>query len=96
VDGTLIPSRDRALAVPSKDYRHSVKPAVGHRRFDPAGHIDRHLVGRPVMADGGYIGTGLIMPYRLGRDGRRLPGWQERLNAEHRCVAPESNTPPPA
>jgi hypothetical protein len=106
VDGTLVPTRDRSLAVPSKNYRHSVNlqvaidastrlvlaigtPQPGSRNdcraFAESG-IDRQLAGRPVMADGGYTGTSLIMPYRARRDGRPLPGWQERSNADHRRI----------
>jgi hypothetical protein len=55
------------------------------RAFAESG-IARQLAGRPVMADGGYIGAGLIMPYQAVRDGRPLPGWQERRNAEHRRI----------
>jgi hypothetical protein len=106
VDGTLVPTRDRSLAVPSKNYRHSANlqvaidastrlvlavgaPLPGSRNdcraFTDSG-IDRQLRGRPVMADGGYQGTGLIMPFRARRDGRPLADWQETLNAEHRRI----------
>ena len=106
VDGTLVPTRDRSLAVPSKNYRHSanlqiaidastrVVLAVGAplpgsrndcRAWSESG-IDIQLRGRPVMADGGYHGTGLIMPFRARRDGRPLTSWQEQLNAEHRRI----------
>jgi DDE superfamily endonuclease/Helix-turn-helix of DDE superfamily endonuclease len=106
VDGTLVPTRDRSLAVPSKNYRHSANlqvaidastrlilavgaPLPGSRNdskaFTESG-IHRQLAGRPVMADGGYQGTGLIIPFRARRDGRPLPGWQERSNAEHRRI----------
>jgi hypothetical protein len=38
-----------------------------------------------VVADGGYIGTGLLIPHR--RDaGRELPAWKEEHNASHRQV----------
>jgi hypothetical protein len=38
------------------------------------------------MADGGYQRTGPILPFRARRDGRPLPGWQERCNADHRRI----------
>lgn len=48
--------------------------------------IDAQLAGRPVMADGGYQGTGVIMPYRKRPDGQPLPEWQEELNTTHRTI----------
>ncbi|WP_130796706.1 transposase [Streptomyces otsuchiensis] len=38
-----------------------------------------------VIADGGYIGTGLIMPHRR-RAGEELPDWKEESNRSHRQV----------
>jgi hypothetical protein len=106
VDGTLVPTRDRSLAVPSKNYRHSTNvqvaidastrlvlavgaplPGSRHdsRAFTESG-IHSQLSGRPVMADGGYHGTGLIMPFRARRDRRPLPDCQEWSNADHRRI----------
>jgi Transposase DDE domain/Helix-turn-helix of DDE superfamily endonuclease len=48
--------------------------------------VDAACAGAAVLADGGYQGTGLIMPYRKPADGRRLPGWKENLNRTHRRV----------
>jgi Helix-turn-helix of DDE superfamily endonuclease/Transposase DDE domain len=115
VDGTLVPTRDRSLAVPSKNYRHSANlqvaidassrlvlavgtPLPGSRNdsraFTESG-IDRQLSGRPVMADGGYVGTGLIMPYRARRDGRRCPAGKSDPTPSTAASAPASNTPSP-
>jgi len=48
--------------------------------------VDRSCVGATVMADGGYQGTGVIMPYRQRSDGTALPAWQEELNTVHRRI----------
>ncbi|GIJ81470.1 transposase family protein [Micromonospora phaseoli] len=49
--------------------------------------IDQKLAGRPVMADGGYLGNPeVIIPYRKNRDGSPLPAWKQDLNAQHRAV----------
>ncbi len=48
--------------------------------------INAQLAGRPVMADGGYQGTGVIMPCRKRPDGQSLPEWQEELNTTHRTI----------
>ncbi|MEW2471636.1 transposase [Streptomyces sp. NPDC046994] len=39
-----------------------------------------------VIADGGYRGTGLVIPHRRERDQGRLPGWKEEHNRSHRHV----------
>ena len=45
-----------------------------------------HAVGRAmVIADGGYQGTGLLLPHRRPAGGR-LPAWKEAHNADHRRV----------
>jgi Transposase DDE domain/Helix-turn-helix of DDE superfamily endonuclease len=106
VDVTLVPTRDRSLAVPSKNYRHSANLQIAidastrlvlaagaplpdsrtdSRAFTESA-IHSQLAGRPVMADGGYQGTGLIMPFRARRDGQPLPDWQEQSNADHRRI----------
>jgi hypothetical protein len=38
------------------------------------------------MADGGYQGTGVIMPYRKPADGSELPEWKQDLNTVHKRV----------
>jgi hypothetical protein len=37
-----------------------------------------------VIADGGYVGTGLIIPHRRRAGQAQLPAWQEEHNALHR------------
>ena len=39
-----------------------------------------------VLADGGYQGTGLVMPHRRKAGQHRLPDWQEGNNTAH-CKA---------
>lgn len=65
------------------------RPLPGNRndcRAYAESGIDRQCAGAAVMADGGYQGTGLIIPYRKPRDGSPLPGWKEDLNTVHRRV----------
>jgi hypothetical protein len=44
-----------------------------------------HRADTGQRADGGYIGTGLIMPHRR-RAGEELPDWKEESNHSHRQV----------
>jgi hypothetical protein len=37
------------------------------------------------IADGGYPGTGLVMPHRR-RAGEELPGWKQEHNRSHKQV----------
>ncbi len=39
-----------------------------------------------MIADGGYRGTGLVIPHRRERDQAELPTWKEEPNASHRKV----------
>ncbi|EKX60667.1 hypothetical protein STRIP9103_01207 [Streptomyces ipomoeae 91-03] len=39
-----------------------------------------------MIADGGYRGTGLVIPHRRERGQAELPAWQEEHNASHRKV----------
>ncbi|WP_262706427.1 MULTISPECIES: transposase, partial [Streptomyces] len=39
-----------------------------------------------VIGDGGYQGTGFLMPHRRQAGQGRLPDWKERHNASHRQV----------
>ena len=41
--------------------------------------------GHTVIADGGYQGTGLLIPHRR-KPGQDLPAWKEEHNASHRRV----------
>lgn len=53
-------------------------------------------VGRTLtMADGGYTGTGLLMPHRR-TPGEELPGWKREHNRSHKQVRPASRTSSPA
>lgn len=105
VDGTLVPTRDHKVAVPSKNYRYSTnhqvvidadtelvvalgKPLPGNRNdcraWAESGAADacRNAV---VIADGGYQGTGLIIPHRRS-PGVELPEWKQAHNKSHRKV----------
>ncbi|RSN81875.1 IS5/IS1182 family transposase [Streptomyces sp. WAC 05379] len=42
--------------------------------------------GTTVIADGGYRGTGLVIPHRRERGQTELPAWKEEHNASHRQV----------
>jgi hypothetical protein len=51
-----------------------------------ASKVHRAASGATVLADGGYQGTGLLMPHRRRPGQTDLPGWKERDNAAHRRV----------
>jgi hypothetical protein len=53
------------------------------RAFTESG-IDRAYRGAPTLADGGYQGTGLLIPHRKRRGQRHLSASQEAENAVHR------------
>jgi hypothetical protein len=83
VDGTLVPTRDHAVAEQSKNYRHSTnhqvvidadtrlvvvvgRPLPGNRNDCKAWEESgaKAAVGTAMtIADGGYPGTGLVMPH---------------------------------
>lgn len=53
------------------------------RAFTESG-VDRACHGVPTLADGGYQGTGLLIPHRKRRGQRRPSPQQEAKNAVHR------------
>jgi hypothetical protein len=65
------------------------KPLPGNagdcRAYRESG-VDRQCAGAAAMADGGYQGTGVIMPYRTLADGTALPEWKSDLNTVHKRV----------
>lgn len=97
VDGTLVPTRDRTIAASSKNYRYSTNQQVvidaiglslpGNRNdcraFTESG-VDRACRDAPVLADGGYQGTGALIPHRRRRGQGHLTPQQEADNAVHR------------
>ncbi|EFE71942.1 conserved hypothetical protein [Streptomyces viridosporus ATCC 14672] len=65
------------------------RPVPGNRNdckiWELSGAKD--AVGRTiVIADGGYRGTGLIIPHRRAPGRAELPAWKEEHNASHRKV----------
>ncbi|MFE5710686.1 transposase [Streptomyces sp. NPDC056501] len=106
VDGTLVPTRDHAVAEQSKNYRcstnHQVvidadtrrvvvvgRPLPGNRNDCKAWALSgaKDAVGlTTVIADGGYRGTGLVIPHRRARGQSELPTWKEEHNTSHRQV----------
>ena len=106
VDGTLVPTRDRAVGASSKNYRNSANLQVlvhadtrlvlavgeaqpGNRNDCLAWRdsgVDRAAGRAHVIADGGYQGTGLLIPHRRRPGQAELPGWKEQHNADHRKV----------
>ena len=61
-----------------------------------ASKIDRAAGGATVLADGGYQGTGLLIPHRRRAGQTDVPPCKERHNCDHRRVrARESSTPSP-
>ncbi|WLQ46009.1 transposase family protein [Streptomyces poriferorum] len=105
VDGTLVPTRDHAVAAQSKNYRYSTnhqvvidadtrlvvvvgRPLPGNRNdckaWEESGAKD--AIGKTMtIADGGYPGTGLVMPHRR-RAGKELTDWQQAHNTSHKQV----------
>jgi hypothetical protein len=106
VDGTLVPTRDHAVAEKSKNYRYSTnhqvvidadtrvvvvvgRPLPGNRNDCKAWELSgaKGAVGdATVIADGGYRGTGLVVPHRRERGQSELPAWKEEHNTSHRKV----------
>jgi len=48
--------------------------------------IDRAAADATVLADGGYQGTGVLIPHRRRAGQTQLTGWKERDNTDHRRV----------
>ncbi|MEU1091634.1 transposase [Streptomyces sp. NPDC005892] len=65
------------------------QPLPGNRHDCKAWALSgaEEAVGRTtVIADGGYRGTGLIIPHRRERGQNKLPAWKEEHNTSHRQV----------
>ncbi|MFF5714835.1 transposase [Streptomyces sp. NPDC012756] len=65
------------------------RPLPGNRNDCKAWELSgaKEAVGRTtVIADGGYRGTGLVIPHRRERGQSELPAWKEEHNASHRQV----------
>jgi hypothetical protein len=106
VDGTLVPTRDHAVAEQSKNYRYSTnhqvvidadtrlavavgRPLPGNRNDCKAWELSgaKAAAGNAtVIADGGYRGTGLVIPHRREPGQAELPAWKEEHNRSHRKV----------
>ncbi|MEU0852070.1 transposase [Streptomyces flaveolus] len=66
------------------------RPVPGNRNDCKAGELSgaKDAIGRTttVIADGGYRGTGLVIPHRRDPGQAELPGWKEEHNRSHRKV----------
>ncbi|WP_406463439.1 transposase [Streptomyces sp. NBC_01622] len=65
------------------------RPLPGNRNDCKASELSgaKDAVGRTtVIADGGYRGTGLVIPHRRERGRAELLAWKEEHNASHRKV----------
>ncbi|XKK60764.1 transposase [Streptomyces sp. ARC32] len=65
------------------------RPVPGNRNDCKAWELSgaKDAIGRTtVIADGGYRGTGLIIPHRRDPGRAELPSWKEEHNASHRKV----------
>ena len=51
-----------------------------------ASKVDQAAGEAHVLGDGGYQGTGLLIPHRRRPGQAELPAWKEESNAEHRRV----------
>lgn len=105
VDGTLVPTRDHAVAQQSKNYRYSTnhqvvidadsrlvvvvgRPLPGNRNDCKAWAESgaRAAVGKTTtIADGGYPGTGLVIPHCRPADGE-LCDWKHEHNRSRKQV----------
>ncbi|MYX73640.1 transposase [Streptomyces sp. SID3915] len=106
VDGTLVPTRDHAIAEKSKNYRYSTnhqavidadtrlvvvvgRPLAGNRNDCKAWEESgaKSAVGNtPTITDGGYPGTGLVIPHRRQHDQAEPPDWKQEHNKCHKQV----------
>ncbi|MFF8410574.1 transposase [Streptomyces omiyaensis] len=65
------------------------RPLPGNRNDCKAWELSgaKEAIGRTtVIADGGYRGTGLVIPHRRQHGQSELPAWKEEHNASHRQV----------
>ncbi|MFG2259556.1 transposase [Streptomyces mirabilis] len=65
------------------------QPLPGNRNDCKAWELSgaKAAVGRTtVIADGGYRGTGLVIPHRRAKGQTELPAWKEEHNTSHRRV----------
>jgi hypothetical protein len=113
VDGTLVPTRDHAVAEQSKNYRYSTnhqvvidadtrlvvvvgQPLPGNRNDCKAWAESgaKAAVGHTTtIADGGYPGTGLVMPHR--RRARNSSSGNRSTTARTNRSGPASSMPSP-
>lgn len=80
VDGALVPTREHSVAEQSKNYRYSTNHQVvidaDSRLVVSVGWPvpgNRNVGNTTVIADGGYRGTGLIIPHRREPGQTELP-----------------------
>lgn len=72
------------------------RPFTGNRNDCKAWELSgaKAAVGRAtVIADGGYRGTGLLIPHRRERGQTELPAWKEEHNTSTARSGPASSTP---
>lgn len=68
----------------------------GHHRVWELSGAKAAVGNTTVIADGGYRGTGLVIPHRRAPGQAELPAWKEEHNRSHRKVRAASSTPSPA
>jgi hypothetical protein len=65
------------------------RPVAGNRNDCRAWELSgaKAALGKTtVIADGGYRGTGLVIPHRREKGQAELPAWKQEHNASHRTV----------
>ncbi len=86
---TGTPPTTRSSSMPTTT-RCRGRPAVARQpqRLQGMGTVRRQerRCNTTVVADGGYRGTGLVIPHRRERGQSELPAWKEEHNASHRQV----------
>jgi hypothetical protein len=93
VDGTLVPTRDHQVQVViHADTRLVVvvgRPLPGNRNDGRAWAESgaKAAVGNATtIADGGYPGTGLVIPHRRRSKDEELPAWKQQHNKQYKQV----------
>ena len=91
VDGTLVPTRDHQVVIDAGTRLVVAvgRPLPGNRDDCKAWELSgaKAAVGRTtVIADGGYRGTGLVIPHRREPGQAQLPAWKDEHNTTHHKV----------
>jgi hypothetical protein len=89
-DGTLVPTRDHTVVEQSKNCRYppitkisSSTPTHDCRRCRLVVRRKEGVGKTTVIPDGGYRGTGLVIPHRREKGQTELPAWKAETSQVH-------------